>query len=91
VACVRETIADFAPNADMDIEDRIENVDTDGNGTVTLAELSAGLATRAHETFARIDADDNGFITEAELQAQRQEQLDTARVVRDCVRELAEA
>lgn len=88
--CVRETITDFAPNADMDIEDRFENVDTDGNGSLTLAELSSALATRAHETFARIDADDNGFITEEELQAQREEQLETSRVVRDCIRELAE-
>ena len=91
IACVRETIADFAPNADMDREDRFEDVDTNGNGSITLAELSTALETRAEADFARIDADDNGFITEAELKAHHQAQRETARVVRACARELAKA
>jgi Ca2+-binding EF-hand superfamily protein len=88
IACVRETLADFAPNADMDFEERFENVDTDGNGSLTLAELSAALEQRAHETFARIDADDDGFITQEELKTRHQAQLDVRREVRECMREL---
>lgn len=91
IACVRQTIADFAPNADMDMEERFENVDTDGNGSLSLTEVSAALATRAQETFAKIDADANGFVTEAELEAHHQAQLETRRVLRDCVRETTEA
>jgi Ca2+-binding EF-hand superfamily protein len=91
IACVRETIADFAPNADMDREERFENVDTDGNGSLSLAEVSTALETRAHEAFAKIDADDSGFITEEELKARNQDLLNVRRVVRACIQELAQA
>lgn len=90
LACARETIADFAPNADIDMEERFENVDTDGSGSLSLTEVSAALATRAHEAFAQIDADANGFVTEEELEAHHQAQLETRRVLRDCVRETTE-
>lgn len=91
IACARETIAGFAPNADMDMEDRFENLDTDGSGSLSLAEVSAALATRSHEAFAKIDADGSRFITEEELKAHHQAQLETRRVLRDCAREAAQA
>jgi Ca2+-binding EF-hand superfamily protein len=90
IACVRETIADFAPDADMDLEERFENVDSDGNGSLSLGEVSTALETRAHETFARIDADDDGFITREELRTHHQAQLDARRVVRACMQEVAQ-
>jgi Ca2+-binding EF-hand superfamily protein len=91
IACVRDTIADFAPNADMDREQRFEDVDTDGNGSLTLAEVSASLATNAHEAFARIDADVDGFITSAELKARHQAQLNVQRTIRRCVQRRTQA
>lgn len=45
--------------------DRFGRLDTDGNGSVTLAEMNAKAADR----FARLDADKDGFVTPAELQA----------------------
>ncbi|MES2626647.1 MAG: hypothetical protein V4628_15280 [Pseudomonadota bacterium] len=91
IACVQETIPDFAPNADMDIEDRFEDTDTDGNGSLSLAEVSAVIEERAHEQFALIDADTDGFITDEELDAHHETQLDTRRAVRECTRELIQA
>jgi hypothetical protein len=91
IACVRETIADFAPDAGMDREERFENVDTDGNGSLTLAEVSSAIEAGAHETFAKIDADASGFVSGEELKTHRQAQSETSRVVRECVRESVQA
>ena len=46
-----------------------EEVDADGDGAVTRAELEAHRAARAAERFARFDADGDGLVTEAELTA----------------------
>ena len=46
-----------------------EDVDANGDGVVTRAELELHRAARAAERFARIDADGDGLVTEAELTA----------------------
>lgn len=91
IACARETLPDFAPEADLDFEERFENTDTDGSGSLTLSEVSAALETQAHEAFARIDADGNGFIAEEELRAQHEARLDARRELRQCARQAVQA
>jgi Ca2+-binding EF-hand superfamily protein len=91
IACVRETIPGFAPNADMDREQRFEATDTNGDGSLTLAELSAALEAQAHEAFTRIDTDEDGFITTEEFKARRQVQFQTRRAVNECVKKVIQA
>lgn len=90
IACVRETIADFEPRFDDELEDIFENVDTNGDGKLSLAEVSAAVEARAHELFARIDDDGDGYITESEVQAQFEAQLNVRRVTQDCIKEQLE-
>lgn len=45
--------------------DRFAKLDTDGNGSVTRAEIDA----RTAERFARLDGDRDGFVTKAEMTA----------------------
>ena len=51
-------------------------MDTDGDGTVSLAEFTAfaqeRAATRTARMFARVDADGDGMVTLAEIEAARE-------------------
>jgi Ca2+-binding EF-hand superfamily protein len=56
----------LAASAVMAMPDgRMAKLDTDDNGTISLAEVNA----QAAERFARIDADKDGFVTQAEMKA----------------------
>lgn len=91
IACVRETIADFEPQLEGPVDEIFENVDTNGDGMLSLAEVSAALEDRAHTLFSRIDSDGNGYITESEVAAHVDAQLNQRRVMQACVKEVAEA
>jgi Ca2+-binding EF-hand superfamily protein len=86
-ACVRETIADFDPRFDDELEDLFERVDSNGDGMLSLAEVSAAIEARAHELFARIDDNGDGYITEDEVEAQFEAQLNVRRVTQACIKE----
>ena len=86
-ACVRETIADYVPELDDDMEARFDNVDANGDGYLSLAEISAAMSTRAGELFTRIDTDADGFLSSEELTAHHAEQVNLRRVIRACIGE----
>lgn len=90
IACVRETIADFEPRFDDELEDIFEHVDTNGNGKLTLAEVSAAVEARAHDLFARIDDNGDGYIVESEVEAHFEAQLNVRRVTQACIKEQLE-
>jgi hypothetical protein len=87
IACVRETIADYDPRFDDELEDIFDNVDTNGDGMLSLAEVSAAVEARADELFDRIDTNGDGYITEDEVEAHFQAQLNVRRVIQDCIKE----
>jgi Ca2+-binding EF-hand superfamily protein len=89
IACVRETIADYTPELDGTLEERFENVDTDGDGMLSLTEVSTALEARAHILFERLDADGDAYVTATELAAHFDAQLNLRRVLRACIREVA--
>ncbi len=90
IACVRETVADYDPELDRPLEEIFDAVDTNGDGMLSLIEVSTALETRAHNLFARIDSDGNGYITEDEVAAHFEDQLNMRRVVAACVQEQLE-
>lgn len=90
IACVRETIADFEPRFDDELEDAFENVDTNGDGKLSLAEVSAAVETRAHDLFAHIDDNGDGYIVESEVEAHFAAQLNVRRVTQACIKEQPE-
>lgn len=87
IACVRETIADYDPQLERPLDEIFANVDTDGDGMLSLAEVSSALQARAHDLFARIDSDGDGYITEDEVAEHFAEQLNVRRVVQNCIKE----
>lgn len=91
IACVRETIADYEPELDRPLDDIFDAVDTDGDGMLSLTEVSTFLEARAHALFARIDDNGDGFITESEVAAHFEEQLNLRRVIKACIDELTAA
>lgn len=64
-AVLTTAVAAAAPGAGAGAGGRFGKLDTDGNGSVTRAEMDA----KAAERFAAIDADKDGFLTQAELSA----------------------
>lgn len=88
IQCVRETVADWeGPHA---VEDRFDNVDTNGDGYIDLAELSAALEARAYVLFERIDANGDGLISLEEVAAMQDYQINLRRVIRACIDEVAD-
>jgi Ca2+-binding EF-hand superfamily protein len=85
--CVRETIADYDPDLDRPLEELFDLVDTNGDGVLSLAEVSIALQERAHVLFARIDDDGDGYLSEAEVAAHFEEQLNLRRVIQACIDE----
>ncbi len=91
IACARETIADYDPELDRPLDEIFDAVDTDGDGILSLTEVSIFLEARAHALFARIDENGDGFITESEVAAHFEEQLNLRRVIKACIDELTAA
>lgn len=85
VACVRQTIADYDARLDDELEDAFDRVDTNGDGKLSLAEVSTAVEARAHDLFARIDDNGDGYITEDEVAAHFAAQLNVRRVVKACI------
>ncbi len=90
IECVRATIADYDPELERPLDEIFANVDTNGDGMLSLLEVSTALETRAHALFARIDDDGDGYITEDEVAAHFEAQLNLRRVIHDCVQEQLE-
>ena len=86
-ACVRETIADYEPRFDNELDDIFEHVDTNGDDMLSLQEVSAAVEARAGELFDRIDDNGDGYITEDEVEAHFEAQLNVRRVVNACIKE----
>ena len=84
-ACVQETIADFEPPMVPDREERFDFADTNADGFLSLAEISAAMSEKAASQFARIDTDADGFLSKEELMAQHAGQLNIRRVTQACI------
>jgi hypothetical protein len=90
-ACVRETIADYEPRFDGQVEEVFADLDTNSDNMLSLTEVTAALEARAQAQFGRIDSDSNGFITEAEVTTHVEAQREAALAVRDCVKDMRDA
>jgi len=88
IACVRETLADWEGPAE--VEDRFDLIDTDYDGYISLAELSAALEERAYVLFDRIDTNADGLISLEEVAAHQQYQVNLRRVIRACKDEVTD-
>lgn len=86
--CVRETVADW--EGPFEVEDRFDNIDLDGDGYISLAELSTSLEVRARVLFDRIDADGDGLISLEEVEAHLEEQINLRRIIRACKQEVTD-
>lgn len=86
-ACVRETSPDFQPRADGTGESAFAASDGNGDGKLSLEEISAAIEGRAQQQFARLDADADGYVVEDELVAQAQAQRELRRTLMACARE----
>lgn len=83
--CVRETYADWEGPTGLD--ERFDAVDTDGDGYISMTELSVAQEERAYVLFARLDADDDNNVSLEELQASQQTQFELRRALRHCAKE----
>lgn len=92
VTCVRKTIPDFdlpeRPDAD-DIEDRFDTVDTNNDGKLSIAEVTAAVQARATAHFSKLDTNSDGFITTAEIDTQQADREAVQDAVRACAKALA--
>jgi len=88
IACVRETIADWEGPAD--VEDHFDAVDLDGDGYISLVEMSTALEARAHDLFDRIDSNADGLISLEEIHAHQEDEINVRRVVRACIDEISD-
>jgi Ca2+-binding EF-hand superfamily protein len=83
IACVRETIADW--EGPHEVEDHFDTVDTDGDGYISLVELSTALQERAYVLFDRIDSNGDGLISLEEVEAHQDEQIKLRRTIHACI------
>jgi Ca2+-binding EF-hand superfamily protein len=88
IQCVRETIADW--EGPHEVEDRFDAVDTDGDGYISLVELSTALQERAYVLFDRIDSNNDGLISLEEVEAHQDYQINLRRVIRACNDEITD-
>ena len=88
LACVQKQVPDFdlpeRPDAD-DVDDRFAAIDTNGDGKLSLSEVSASVTANAKARFGRMDSNGDGFITTAEIEAMQDARADTAKAMRDCM------
>jgi len=89
IACMKSSNPDFDPPEVPDpqaIADRFAKADTNGDGKLSLAELSAAVTARATAQFKRLDQDGDGFITAADRKANQAERAALAQSLRACVK-----
>jgi Ca2+-binding EF-hand superfamily protein len=68
------------------MDDRFADVDTNGDGSLSLSEITAATTAGAEKQFARLDTNGDGFITTAENDARQQDREKVAAAMRDCTR-----
>ena len=90
LACVQQQVPDFElperPDGD-DVDDRFADVDTNGDGSLSLGEVTASVTANAQARFARQDSNGDGFITTDEIEALQDARAETAKAMRDCVQQ----
>lgn len=88
LACIKKAVPGFTPPAgpDGDDETPFEAADTNNDGKLTLAEVTAAETTQAKTQFSKRDTNGDGFITAAEVDAQRAERAKVAAAMRDCMK-----
>ena len=80
--------AGLAPRATppADREERFDLADTNADGKLSLAELTAATTKRATEEFSRMDVDKDGFLTQADRDAARDQHEENASAARACLK-----
>lgn len=90
LACVQQQVPDFdlpeRPDGD-DVDDRFASIDTNGDGSLSLSEVSASVTANAQARFARQDSNGDGFITTDEIEALQDARAETAKAMRDCMQQ----
>jgi Ca2+-binding EF-hand superfamily protein len=89
VACVAKADPDFdppeRPAPDL-IADGFASVDTNGDGKLSLSEMTAAATARAIAQFNRLDRDDDGYLTKADQQATIADMEKLANAMRECMK-----
>ena len=89
IACLKTSNPDFDPPEVPDHEAigaRFDQADTNGDGKLNLAELSAAVTKRAQAQFKRLDLDQDGFLTAADRQAGQAERAALAKAMQACIK-----
>lgn len=89
LACVQQQVPGFEPPelAERDgPDDNFDDADTNGDGSLSLSEVTAATTARAEAQFARLDTNGDGFITSTETTARQDEREAVAAAMRDCTR-----
>lgn len=82
-----------APDADAgdargNRADMFTDADSNGDGMLSLAELTATTASAAQTGFAALDDDGDGYITETELTARAEAARERRMELRECIRDI---
>lgn len=96
VQCVADVKADtgnediVVPDASKFIsaQDKFDNTDTSGDGTLELAEVQAMKTTKVTAGFNEMDANDDSQVTEEEFTAHKAKKKATRRAVKSCIEEV---
>ena len=89
LACVQSSNPDFDPPEVPDpeaIAARFDQADSNGDGKLNLAELSAAVTARATAQFKRLDKDGDGFLTTADRNAVQAERAAQTKAVQACIK-----
>ncbi|MES2605023.1 MAG: hypothetical protein V4603_08800 [Pseudomonadota bacterium] len=88
LACMEQANPDFDPPADRDDdESRFDAADTNGDGSLSLSEVTAAETARAEAQFDKLDADADGFITTADIEANQEQRAEIAAAMRECMQD----
>lgn len=89
LACAQQQVPGFDPPERPDedaMDDRFADVDTNGDGSLSLSEITAATTAGAEKQFARLDTNGDGFISTAENDARQQDREKVAAAMRDCTK-----
>lgn len=90
IACVQQSVPGFTPPEGPGgdgIEGRFADNDSNGDGKLSLTEVSTALTTQSEQQFGRLDTDSDGYITSTELDAQQEQRQAVAQAMRQCARQ----